>query len=169
MIGFAVSKNFNVAPSAVKYSRDINGKPYCINMPTIHFNLSHTRNALICATSNQYELGVDIERHKSINYDIIERICNKDEISFIFSYPKNKRDNAFYKIWTRKEAYCKCSGIGLRTNLKNINTLTPEKDSRFITWNDLEYTYSIYCNINERVEIEYLEEKDIDLYYKKYI
>ena len=46
------------------------GKPFIVDHPNIHFNLSHSGDVAICAVSNQ-PVGIDIETPRSIKAVII--------------------------------------------------------------------------------------------------
>lgn len=94
-----------------------NGKPYLVGYPNIHFNLSHCKNAVVCAVSNS-PIGVDIERKRHANDDLIRYTMNDEEIEQI---DKSKdKDYAFTKLWTKKEAFVKLTGLGIQDNIKDI-------------------------------------------------
>lgn len=116
------------------------GKPFFPGHPLFCFNISHTRNAIAVAFSND-EVGVDIEKIKPPDSQIAKRFFTSSEQDYIFSH-KNP-DRAFYEIWTKKEVYIKCIGIGLAKPLKSFDTLDDESSiSMYIG----EYIISICCN-----------------------
>ncbi|MDR2649784.1 MAG: 4'-phosphopantetheinyl transferase superfamily protein [Clostridiales bacterium] len=115
-------------------------KPFLQGHPLFHFNISHTRNAIAAAFSND-EVGVDIEKVKAPDFQISKRFFTSSEHDYILSH-KNP-DRAFYEIWTKKEAYIKCIGMGLAKPLKSFDTLDDESSiSMYIG----EYIISICCN-----------------------
>jgi 4'-phosphopantetheinyl transferase len=91
------------------------GRPYLEN--NLNFNISHSNQLVVCATSKFGRLGIDIEEIKEINFrGLSKRYFHKNEHQLI----ENKKD--FLKIWTRKEAILKAHGCGLRIELKQLDT-----------------------------------------------
>ena len=87
------------------------------------FNLSHSRNYVCLAVSPNRRVGVDIEvLDKDIQrLDKIASFAFSDpEVQALSTYPATSRREAFYTLWTAKEAYVKGTGEGL-TRLRNIS------------------------------------------------
>lgn len=80
------------------------------------FNLSHSgQRALIGLTSGD-PIGVDLEMAAGGSpdlADLIEMVCHPDERAHMARLPEEGRAALFYRLWTRKEAYCKALGVGL--------------------------------------------------------
>ncbi|WP_175502240.1 MULTISPECIES: 4'-phosphopantetheinyl transferase family protein [Cytobacillus] len=96
------------------------GKPYLLNRKSC-FNISHSGEWVVLATS-KLSIGIDIEMQKKINFHIMDRFFNENEIHYIERQnEEEKKLRAFYKVWTRKESYVKAIGIGLQDNL-NFDT-----------------------------------------------
>jgi len=92
------------------------GKPFLVNYPDVHFNISHCHKAIFCAVGDT-PIGVDIEE---IQYDkaLAKQIFSDTEIIRI-----NGSDNPsveFTKLWTMKESYLKLIGSGLTDDLKSV-------------------------------------------------
>lgn len=98
-----------------------NGKLFLVNS-TLKFNLAHSDHLAIFAFNQTCELGVDIEVKRPIKElnAIIERIASQDEQQYILE--SHDKIDAFFKLWTRKEAAIKCTGDGLLAPLMSINT-----------------------------------------------
>ncbi len=96
------------------------GKPYLIEYPDIHFNISHCNGAVACIFGDM-SVGLDIQdvRVSSINH--ISRVCSEEEIMKITN--SAEPDLEFCRIWSVKEALSKLSGKGIV--LKDIKTLSP--------------------------------------------
>ena len=84
---------------------------------SLHFNLSHCREAVACVLSNQ-PVGIDIESIRPIKESLVCYTMNDAEQELIFSAPNP--DVAFTRLWTRKEAVMKLSGHGLATDMKSV-------------------------------------------------
>lgn len=86
------------------------GKPYLLDYPNIHFNISHSGEYVVCAVCDA-PVGIDIQKISVYNSGIAEKVCLEYEIKQI----EQSDDNAseFIKLWTKKEAVLKAKGIGL--------------------------------------------------------
>jgi 4'-phosphopantetheinyl transferase len=97
------------------------GKPYYRGRKK--FNISHSGDYVIVAFSDQ-EIGTDIER--IMDFDIMSAVSylHPDEVEYI----KRSLDpkDAFFEIWTRKEAYLKAIGKGIIEGLNNENCFLDE-------------------------------------------
>jgi len=86
------------------------GKPF-IDNSTIEFNVSHSGDYSVIAVTKNKPIGVDIEKAKdTFNENIAKRIFSKEENQYLMSLPEEKRANAFFTIWAKKEAYIKLHG-----------------------------------------------------------
>lgn len=92
-------------------------KPYFENLP-FQFNISHSGQVVVCAFSNKYELGIDIEEIKEIELDIFKDRMTEREWREVMQAEDQKE--AFYEYWTKKEAVIKAHGKGLSLPLKSF-------------------------------------------------
>jgi len=98
-----------------KFGRPILSKPKIKNF---NFNISHSGDYVAVAISNK-KIGVDIEKIKPIEMEIVKNYFAPEELKFIQKNKKNQLIN-FYKIWTLKESYIKAIGRGLSSPLKSF-------------------------------------------------
>jgi len=115
-----VRERLGIANQDITLSKNKYGKPYLQNDLQFQFNISHTHNAIAVAFSDD-EIGIDIEYVRSSDIKISERFFSPVEQSYIIK--SENQDQAFYKVWTRKEAYIKNLGKGLSIPLKSFNVL----------------------------------------------
>jgi 4'-phosphopantetheinyl transferase len=105
----------------------------------LYFNLSHSGNFILYAFSWDLELGIDIEQIRDMqdSDSIIERFCSEKEKAEYFSIQKENRTQAFFKCWTRKEAYIKARGDGLYFPLNNFTvSIKPDTQPALIEVKD---------------------------------
>jgi 4'-phosphopantetheinyl transferase len=95
------------------------GKPSIVGHPDIHFNLSHCREGVICAISEQ-PVGVDIESIREFHDSLVHYTMNEAEQRQIENAPNAAE--AFIRFWTMKEAALKLAGTGISNNLKDVIT-----------------------------------------------
>lgn len=114
------------APSALEFSYGEHGKPALggANAATgISFNLSHSGGLAVYAFAKERNLGIDVERIKPnfVSEDIARRYFSPREVNDLLSRPAEERTEAFFRCWTRKEAYIKARGAGLRIPLDSFS------------------------------------------------
>lgn len=93
------------------------GKPFILGHPEIHFNMSHCREAAICAIS-ETPVGIDVESIREYRESLVHYTMNDDEIAAITQSPNPAL--TFIRYWTMKEAVLKLSGEGIRNDLKTV-------------------------------------------------
>lgn len=128
------------------------GKPYLVDYPDIHFNISHTKNAVFCAVSNEGEIGADTEKIVFPPYEIINSCFSDDEINYMNSKDDEHKKKAFFEIWTKKEAYLKKDGTGLVRNLKKIDSLK-SNNVFYYTFFKSDYVFSVCTDNEEKAEL----------------
>lgn len=106
----------------IKHDYHFNKKPYLASHPWLNFNVSHSKDYAIIAIS-RVKVGIDIEyMNEDKEYtDLLIDVFSTDEILNI----KNAADqkNAFYTLWTRKEAFVKALGKGIDDDFNYIPSL----------------------------------------------
>ncbi|MCB5951769.1 4'-phosphopantetheinyl transferase superfamily protein [Enterococcus sp. BWT-B8] len=95
------------------FSRSNYGKPFLASHPDIFFNLTHSSGFIACSISS-LPVGIDIERMEKIDLKSISSFFSTKEQQFIHSRENQLEEiEAFYSIWTLKEAFTKKIGAGL--------------------------------------------------------
>lgn len=99
---------------------------------SLKFNYSVSCAYALYAFSRIRELGVDLEIHpRKINWKGLSgRILSDQELSGWNRVPHGKRNAAMMACWTRKEAYGKLLGVGIRYHMNQASLfLDPRRDS----------------------------------------
>lgn len=81
----------------------------------IAFNISHSGSITLLAFTRHRRIGVDIEEVRQ-NFDpteIAENFFSVSERTVLRELPPDLRHEAFFRCWTRKEAFIKALGEGL--------------------------------------------------------
>lgn len=118
-----LASHLNIAPESILYHQEPNGKPYLNNHPC-HFNLSHAGEYALIGIADQ-PIGVDIEKISSRGgMDIAKRFFHPDESTWLQAQPTGEQQSAFFWLWTRKEAFVKCTGKGIAEQLDQFSVLT---------------------------------------------
>ena len=102
-------------PQGVKFAYGEHGKPMLAEQNEPGFNLSHSESKGLAAVSRGARIGVDVEfaREGRAFTDIADRFFSQAESAELRALPPETRPAAFYRAWTRKEAYLKAWGTGL--------------------------------------------------------
>ncbi|NWF98178.1 MAG: 4'-phosphopantetheinyl transferase superfamily protein [Nitrospirae bacterium] len=133
-----LSKYSGEKPEEIVFYNNNYGKPYIMlnpDLPKIFFNISHSHKMAVIAISNGYEIGIDIEYLlRKINFeDIARRFFSNIENKKLNSLSGNLRKEAFFRCWTRKEAYLKAKGVGISGSFKSFEvSIFPEENPEII-------------------------------------
>lgn len=125
-------------PETVGFNYGEAGKPALrSNSPRIpiHFNVSHSYGVAVFAFGNGRELGVDVQKilPDFATEDIAQRYFSPRELEELRSLPPSLRSEGFFNCWTRKEAYVKACGEGLRIPLASFDVnLAPGIHAAFL-------------------------------------
>ncbi len=117
-----LGRYIGLRPEEVALSYNAYGKPLLDSQSgngSLHFNVSHSHDLGLVAVTAGSEIGVDIEKVRpDIDYTHISRqFFSQGEIDRLLNLPLDEQVEAFYNIWTRKEAFIKGRGTGLSTPL----------------------------------------------------
>jgi len=124
-----------VAGAMAEDAEDENGKPYLPRCPELHFSLSHSGTRAMCALADR-PVGCDIQAVTPRSLRIAERFFTAAEQERIFSQAtEDARLDMFYRIWTLKESFVKCLGLGLELPLDSF-TVYPEEDGAIVLIQD---------------------------------
>jgi 4'-phosphopantetheinyl transferase len=118
----------NLAPAAIQFDHNPYGKP-SVPGSGVHFNVSHSGDWAMLAVSAQLEVGIDLERidPSFAQEQIPERFFSPREVEHLRSLPESQQAAAFFRCWTRKEAYIKARGLGLALALDSFDvSLLPD-------------------------------------------
>lgn len=101
-----------LAPEELEFEYGDHEKPA---VGGLSFNLSHTGVWALVGVMSKGIIGVDVElAEREREFALIsERFFSAPERDFLLEQPEAERGAAFYRAWTRKEAYLKAWGTGL--------------------------------------------------------
>jgi 4'-phosphopantetheinyl transferase len=101
--------------SGLRIGYGVNGKPCLLDLPDLRFNVSHTGDVAMYAIALEGEVGIDIEatRREVDVSGVARQAFSPRERDVLAALGPDARRDAFFRIWTRKEAYVKARGEGL--------------------------------------------------------
>lgn len=133
----ALSYYIDTPLGEIQFTCNDHGKPRIVesqNPEGIMFNLSHSGHLAILAVCKKNNLGVDIEfKERGTDWQgIVKRFFTTNEQDALFKLPETSRKDAFYQIWTRKEAHMKVTGLGLSLSPRQFEVSVPPKAANFL-------------------------------------
>ncbi len=100
LLALAVERTFGL-PALPEIAREDGGKPFFPGRPDICFNLSHSHGAAVCAVHDR-PVGIDVEKLRPAPKHLAAGMD----------------DEAFFRLWTAKEATIKRQGLGVGALLR---------------------------------------------------
>lgn len=135
-----LGKYANIPAQDIHFSYSEYGKPY-LQFPRLSFNISHTDECMLVAIAHHNnEIGIDIERINS-QVDCLalaQEFCTHNEFRKLADLSSEEQILAFFRCWTRKEAYVKAIGKGFyyALNQFEVSFLIDEKPKIIKSDND---------------------------------
>lgn len=115
-----LGRYLGVPPVGISFNYTKFGRPFLPN-ENIQFNVSHSGDTALYGFARNTDIGVDVECIRPISaMEIAARFFSPNERESLATVPERLREAAFYRCWTRKEAYLKAKGLGLETPLDSF-------------------------------------------------
>ncbi len=116
-------------PTQIEIKKTSFGKPFIANQ-SLSFNLSHSQDYAMIAFAFEREVGIDIEykRKEIVEDDLARSILSFSEFKKYQELSLLQKIDYFFIQWTRKEAFLKALGIGLKGDLTQIDMPTQFND-----------------------------------------
>ena len=124
---YLLARYLELRPEEFRFEYGAFGKP-TLAEAGLHFNVSHSHGMALFAVALDRELGVDVEHVRAdfATGEIAQRFFSPGEVSVFNALKKEEQVAAFFRCWTRKEAYIKAIGRGLSEPLDAFDvTLAP--------------------------------------------
>ena len=133
----------------LKIMRTEKGKPYVqsaeeqdqagrTKRPNIYISASHSKNLFACLIGDR-PLGIDLQHGRKMDpAKISARYFAEEEAELV----RKLGAAAFFRLWTRKEAYSKYTGNGLADVMSGISVL----DRNDVEFLDFQWEKDVYCS-----------------------
>ena len=132
-----LARYLGLPAAALRYRLAPHGKPRLAGaLPVdLRFNLSHSAGLALIAVTQGREVGVDVERVVPQRADdgVARRFFAPGEMDELGRFGGHDWIEAFFRCWTRKEAYIKARGEGLSFPLERFEvSLGPDEPARVL-------------------------------------
>ena len=123
-----------VEPPSLRFGYQSSGKPFLLagtGAGELQFNLSHSKGMGLYGVTLGRPLGVDVEhvRRGTEFTRIAERFFTPNEAEALRNCPAHIHAEAFFRCWTRKEAFIKAIGKGFALRLSSFEVSIEPGDS----------------------------------------
>ena len=138
MLRQLLSRYLDTKPESLRLTYGAYGKPALSGEhenSRLRFNMSHSHQIALFAFAEDRDLGVDVEHMRTdfASEEIARRYFSRREVEVFNTIPQHDQVVAFFKCWTRKEAFIKVIGLGLSQPLDQFDvTLVPEQPAALL-------------------------------------
>ena len=124
----ALGSSLGIAPRFVPLEKGRRGKPELRGHDRLAVSLSHTDDVVLLALARGLLVGVDVERMAAnIQPDLLApTVLHEEETHLLTGLTGDAQKRAFLRVWCRKEAALKVTGIGLLDDLTSLSVV-PEQ------------------------------------------
>jgi 4'-phosphopantetheinyl transferase len=135
-----LSNYFDADAATLTFARNPHGKPYLIpraNDPNLQFSVSRSRNCCMLAVRLDHAIGIDVEKVRDRPQAIatVQNYFTPAESKALAALRGAARRDAFFALWTHKEATVKGLGRSLAAHLGRIEfDLDPVGGVRLLAW-----------------------------------
>lgn len=141
------------------YKIDSFSKPYFDGLD-VSFNASHTDGLVTVCAVRSGQCGIDTESIKPLDIDIYRDFLHPKESEWLTQ--QEDQLLSFYKIWVKKEAGLKASGLGITEELERIDAHQDSvliRHQKYFTQSlDLSTDYITFIAASQRIGKVNLEE-----------
>jgi 4'-phosphopantetheinyl transferase len=112
-----------LTPETIELAYTDRHRPIFPHDETVQFSISHSHDLVAFALTAGARVGIDLE-YVQPKWDLPElakRIFSEEELQTFQALPGHETPSAFFRAWTRKEAYLKARGEGITEGLRQIS------------------------------------------------
>jgi 4'-phosphopantetheinyl transferase len=128
-----IGRYLSCAAESVAFVNGPHGKPSLASDTSLLFNVAHSNRVGLFAFARGTSIGIDVEYVRPVNHDVLAaRYFSPVECAALERVPPDRRGEAFFRCWTRKEAYIKALGGGLSVPLDRFEVSVAVESGRMI-------------------------------------
>jgi 4'-phosphopantetheinyl transferase len=122
LLGHLVALRTGQPFPAVAFGRSETGKPFLREPAGVHFNLAHSGRLIVAALSAS-PVGVDVEEIGPVDSPAATAgtFMSEKELRLFMRGSGEERLAFFYRVWTAKESFIKCTGEGFSADPRRLS------------------------------------------------
>ncbi len=149
-----VSGYLSRSPAEVAFRHNRWGKPEITEgtgASRLRFNMSHSGDVILLAFAFGREVGVDVERIQEDFpvEEVASHFFSAGELEALGGYEGPEKARAFYRIWSRKEAFVKAVGGGLSIPLAGFEVSAAPGDRAVLKSTRYDPTRTEHWNLED--------------------
>jgi 4'-phosphopantetheinyl transferase len=123
------------APAEVRFAYGPAGKPSVPGV-SLQFNLAHSGGTGLVAVADGRRVGADVERVRPdpLADGVAERFFTAAEAEGLRAVDEVERAAAFFRCWTRKEAFVKANGLSVAPSLARFEVSFRRDERPAVVW-----------------------------------
>jgi 4'-phosphopantetheinyl transferase len=133
-----LATRLDIEPQSVELSYAAHGKPVLARGSATQdwrFNVSHSGDVAVFAFCRGREVGIDVEAVHSVSCSdaVAGHFFSRNELEAYLALDAQDKELGFFHCWTRKEAFIKAVGDGLRYPLDVFDvSVSPREPARIL-------------------------------------
>lgn len=159
LVRYLISSKLGLENPQITFDFHEYGKPYLINDPRFHFNISHSGVWVVCATG-RCPVGVDVEMIQPVDFNIAKRFFSRTEYLALMGKDELERLSYFFDLWTLKESYIKATSKGLSTDLASFSMKIDNNEISIVSTEDTGLYYFKQYPIDVRYKLAVCAQHD---------
>lgn len=122
-------------PETIDLAYTDRGRPIFPQDETLQFSISHTHDLVAFALTARARVGIDLEyvQAKVDPLELAGRIFSEEDLRVFQTLPGSETLQAFFRAWTRKEAYLKARGEGIAEELRQVSVSFGPEETATLT------------------------------------
>jgi 4'-phosphopantetheinyl transferase len=126
-------------PEKIQFHYNAQGKPMLrpeMSNGRLHFNLAHSEDIAVLGITRAGQVGVDVERVRPLpDFDeLVKQFFSPRESEEFLKLSEVEKPEAFFNLWTRKEAWLKATGEGIAHSLHLVEvSFLPGQSARLLS------------------------------------
>ncbi len=126
-----IAAELDLPPGRIRFDYGAHGKPALAGDQArggLRFNVSHSDGLGLFVFACDRAIGADLEKIRPVRYGraVARRFFAEDECAALEGLVGDDWDRAFFRCWTRKEAFVKAVGDGLSYPLRAFSVAVSE-------------------------------------------
>lgn len=137
-----LGRYLEVPAAEIRFQYENHGKPEVAhpnNARELRFNSSDSGGLVLIAVTSGTVVGIDVEQLRPMPdlVNIATRFFSAREVQALLAFKEEKRPEAFFACWTRKEAFLKATGVGLSYPLSAFSvSVDPDGPAKMLELGD---------------------------------
>ncbi|AGK96293.1 4'-phosphopantetheinyl transferase family protein [Clostridium pasteurianum] len=143
LVRYLICSKLKIKNNEIEFTTNRYGKPFLKDYIGLEYNISHSNELVVCAIGD-YEVGIDVEYIKNIDFDTANYVFSPQEYEEYSHIPVYRRLDYFYSIWTLKESLIKAKGLGMYIPMNSFTVNRNSPKDVYCLYDNSKYYFKEY-------------------------